>query len=274
MERAFKGVWIPAEIWLNKELSIQEKVILTEIDSLDNEDGCFASNKHFMDFMRLKERRIKELIKGLIHKGFITSKIVYKQNSKEIEKRVLKIKRPPYPKKVIYESSEEKCTRVVQKNALGVVQKNSKGGAENCLDNNTINNTNNNNIYILQKNTLQENFEKIWKEYPNKKGKAKSFEFYKQWIKGRKISGITKKLTNEQIENAVRKYKEECKKNRTEEQYIKHGDTFFNKAILDYTEQEEEKKQIETEYKEVKMTEEEYKQKMSKRRKKICIMKN
>lgn len=260
MERAFKGVWIPSEIWLNKELSIQEKVMLTEIDSLDNENGCFASNKHFMDFMGLKERRIKELIKGLIDKGFINSKIIYKQNSKEIEKRVLKIKRPPYPKKIIYESSEEKCTRVVQKNALGVVQKNSKGGAENCPDNNTINNTNNN-IYTA-KNILQENFEKIWKEYPHKKGKAKAFEYYTQWIKGRKIAGITKKLTNEQIENAVRKYKAECKKNRVEEQYIKHGDTFFNKGILDYTEQEEEKQEAET-YKEVKMTDEEYKQKMS-----------
>lgn len=132
---------------------------------------------------------------------------------------------------------------------------------KNGPDNNTINNTNNN-IYTA-KNILQDNFEKIWKEYPHKKGKAKAFEYYKQWIKGRKISGITKKLTNEQIENAVRKYKEECKKNRTEEQYIKHGDTFFNKAILDYTEQEEEKQEIEAEYKEVKMTEEEYKQKMS-----------
>ena len=71
------------------------------------------------------------------------------------------------------------------------------------------------------------------------------------------------KLTNEQIENAVRRYKEECKKNRTEEQYIKHGDTFFNKAILDYTEQEENVQETEIEYKEVKMTEEEYKQKIN-----------
>ena len=91
MERAFKGGWIPAEIWLNNQSSIQEKVILTEIDSLDNEEGCFAGNKHFMDFMGLKERRTKELIRGLIDKGFINSQIIYKQNSKEIEKRILKL---------------------------------------------------------------------------------------------------------------------------------------------------------------------------------------
>lgn len=47
MERAFKGVWIPKEIWLSKELTLTEKVFLTEIESLDNSDGCFASNEHF-----------------------------------------------------------------------------------------------------------------------------------------------------------------------------------------------------------------------------------
>ncbi len=93
MERAFKGVWIPADIWLNKQLSIQEKVILAEINRLDYGKGCFVGNKHFMNFMGLKERRIKELISGLRSKGFITSKIIYKENSKEIEKRVLKINR-------------------------------------------------------------------------------------------------------------------------------------------------------------------------------------
>lgn len=233
MERAFKGVWIPAEIWLNNQLSIQEKVILTEIDSLDNEEGCFAGNKHFMGFMGLKERRIKELIRKLIDKGFINSKIIYKQNSKEIEKRILKINRPPYPQKIEFKSNDtggaEKCTRVVQKN--------SKGGAEKCLDNNTNNNTNNNNE---QKQVLLDHFKLIWKEYPNKKGKAKALEYYFQWIKGRKISGITKKLTDKQMYYAVKRYKKECEKNNTEQKYIKYGDTFFNKAILDYVEEEDE----------------------------------
>ena len=45
--RDFKGVWIPKEIWLNTDLSIIEKVLLVEIDSLDNSDrGCFASNEY------------------------------------------------------------------------------------------------------------------------------------------------------------------------------------------------------------------------------------
>lgn len=233
MERAFKGVWIPKEIWLNNQLSIQEKVILTEIDSLDNDEGCFAGNKYFMNFMGLKERRIKELISGLINKGFINSEIIYKQNSKEIEKRILKIRRPPYPeKKVVTKMTPE----VVQESALGVVQKNSKGGAEKCPDNNTNNNINNNE----QKQVLLEHFKMIWEQYPRKRGKAKALEYYFQWIKGRKISSFTKKLTDEQIYRAVVKYRKECEEKETDMQFIKYGDTFFNKAILDYVEEENE----------------------------------
>lgn len=91
-----------------------------------------------------------------------------------------------------------------------------------------------------QKQVLLDHFKLIWKEYPNKKGKAKALEYYFQWIKGRKISGITKKLTDKQMYYAVKRYKKECEKNNTEQRYIKYGDTFFNKAILDYVEEENE----------------------------------
>lgn len=92
LKREFKGIWITAEIWLNKELSIQEKIMLAEIDRLSNNGECYESNKHFMNFMGLKERRVKEIISDLVNKGFITSTIIYKQDSKEIEKRILKTK--------------------------------------------------------------------------------------------------------------------------------------------------------------------------------------
>ena len=35
-KRDFKGVWIPKEIWLSTDLKVMEKLILVEIDSLDN----------------------------------------------------------------------------------------------------------------------------------------------------------------------------------------------------------------------------------------------
>lgn len=83
---------------------------------------------------------------------------------------------------------------------------------------------------------LKNHFEKIWAIYPNKKGKAKAEELFFKWVKGRKINKSTIKLTDIQMYRAVKKYKEECEKKNVEQEYIKHGDTFFNKAILDYVE--------------------------------------
>lgn len=71
-ERDFKGVWIPKEIWLDKRLNALEKVILTEIDSLDNgERGCFASNKHIADFCQCSERSVTGSISKLVEIGYI-----------------------------------------------------------------------------------------------------------------------------------------------------------------------------------------------------------
>ena len=64
-ERDFKGIWIPKEVWLTEELTLQEKVFLVEIDSLDNEDGCWASNKYFADFFNVTTQRASQVINNL-----------------------------------------------------------------------------------------------------------------------------------------------------------------------------------------------------------------
>ncbi len=70
--RDFKGVWIPREIWLSDELSLMEKVLFVEIHSLDNERGCFASNRHFAEFFGVSERQIRTYVGSLKDKGFVT----------------------------------------------------------------------------------------------------------------------------------------------------------------------------------------------------------
>ncbi|MDN6167642.1 MAG: helix-turn-helix domain-containing protein, partial [Lactococcus lactis] len=72
MERAFKGIWIPKEIWLDKDLNWVEKILLVEIDSLDNDEGCWASNGYFADFFNLSKNRISILISSLSKKGYIS----------------------------------------------------------------------------------------------------------------------------------------------------------------------------------------------------------
>lgn len=72
VEREFKGIWIPAEIWLAEDLSISDKVILAEIDSLSSrEDPCYASNAYFAEFFKLSESRISDCIAKLKRLGYV-----------------------------------------------------------------------------------------------------------------------------------------------------------------------------------------------------------
>jgi len=70
-ERDFKGVWIPKEIWLTKELTLLEKVIYTEISSLDNENHCTAGNEYFAEFCNCSESKITRAISKLQDLGMI-----------------------------------------------------------------------------------------------------------------------------------------------------------------------------------------------------------
>ena len=69
--RDFKGVWIPKEIWLNEELTLLEKVIFVEIDSLDNENHCTAGNEYFAKFCDCSESKVSKAIKKLEELGMV-----------------------------------------------------------------------------------------------------------------------------------------------------------------------------------------------------------
>jgi len=72
LSRDFKGIWIPKEIWLNKNLSLTEKCLLVEIDSLDqNGKGCFASNEYLAEFISVSKSRCACIISRLRKDGFI-----------------------------------------------------------------------------------------------------------------------------------------------------------------------------------------------------------
>jgi len=85
LPRAFKGIWIDRNIWLCKDLNIEEKVLLAEINSLDGENGCYADNKYFMNFFAWKERKLQDHLSRLKKLGYIYEK------SFDGRKRVLKV---------------------------------------------------------------------------------------------------------------------------------------------------------------------------------------
>jgi len=70
--RAFRGVWIPAALWLSPEISPMAKMFLVEIDSLSRlEHGCIASNAHFGELFGLSTSRVSEIISGLRSDGHV-----------------------------------------------------------------------------------------------------------------------------------------------------------------------------------------------------------
>ncbi|HBI1966940.1 TPA: helix-turn-helix domain-containing protein [Enterococcus faecalis] len=171
MERAFKGIWIPKNVWLDKELSWTEKFLIVEIDSLDNDDGCFASNEYFSNFFGLSKDRVSKLISGLKEKGYIDVSYQYKPGTKSIERRVVKI-----------------TEGYRRKQLEGIGENNYRGIGENAKDNNTLfnnteNNTKNKKNSVEPSSTMSELFEKIWQTYPKKTNKKKAKEQFLKKIK-------------------------------------------------------------------------------------------
>lgn len=73
MHRDFKGIWIPREIWLHKELKVMEKMLWAEIHSLYSREmgGCYASNEYFVKMFGVSERYIREMISNLKRYGVV-----------------------------------------------------------------------------------------------------------------------------------------------------------------------------------------------------------
>jgi len=83
-----KGLWIPAEILLNEELSDKEKIILAMILYLSEETKtCFVSNKYIANIVNVTADRVSKIISSLKEKEYISVKLKYKTDSKEIEER-------------------------------------------------------------------------------------------------------------------------------------------------------------------------------------------
>ncbi len=72
MNRRFKGIWIPRGIWLREDLSTMEKVMLAELNSLEDPvDGCYASNEYLAKFFKCSERNVGKVLLSLETKGLI-----------------------------------------------------------------------------------------------------------------------------------------------------------------------------------------------------------
>lgn len=160
---------IPANVRYDKELKDKAKLLYGEIVALSDKHGyCYASNKYFANLYEVSTTTISTLIKNLVEKGYIESEIIYKEGTKEILNRYLKIFKDPYLKKFKYPIKE------------------------NLKDNNTsINNTSiNKKENIKRKNFIKPTIEEITQyclERNNDINAEAFYDFYesKDWYVGR-----------------------------------------------------------------------------------------
>lgn len=114
----------------------------------------------------------------------------------------------------VYQSLENK--RASKKAGIG--QAEGRQRATNNNDNNVNNENNKENT--SNQDSIETDFEKLWKLYPNKKGKSAALKSYKRSIKNG--------TTNKQIQDGIVLYKKEIAVKGIEQSYQKHGSTFFS----------------------------------------------
>ena len=125
-ERNFKGVWIPAKLYLSGIFSPNEKFVLLEIYSLSKKNGCYATNKHFADFIGLKENTIQKMMLEFERAGYIKRIFEYKENSKEIKNRII-ILTQKFLDEFINEKAEDENEEPHGKKSIGGMEKNPEG---------------------------------------------------------------------------------------------------------------------------------------------------
>ncbi|MDE6951987.1 MAG: phage replisome organizer N-terminal domain-containing protein [Lachnospiraceae bacterium] len=77
-------------------------------------------------------------------------------------------------------------------------------------------------------NNYHTDFEEFWAIYPRKADKAQAYKKYK--------ARLEDGFFHEQLLEAAKNYADQCKRDRTEDKYIKHGKTFLGEStpFLDY----------------------------------------
>lgn len=145
MNKSYYAI-IPANVRYDNDLTPNAKLLYGEITALCNEKGyCWASNEYFAELYKTSTRTVSRWIQQLTSKGYVTSKLIYRKGTKEVEQRHIYLSVIGGDKNVT--TYGQKCHEGIDKNVTTPIDK-------NVQDNNTVfNNTNNISKYIDKENT-------------------------------------------------------------------------------------------------------------------------
>ena len=130
MEKKGYYAIIPAHVRYDKRITPNAKLLYGELTALSNEKGyCWAGNQYFSDLYEVSKQSISSWIGQLRDAGYIAVQLEYKEGTKEILNRYIRILDDPI------------------QNILMTPTNNFGEGVQDFLkDNNTVNTTSNNTI--------------------------------------------------------------------------------------------------------------------------------
>ena len=88
-QEKFKYILLPEYITKDKNLTDKEKNIYAMVLALSKNQECIMSNTYISEILNISKVHASRLISSLRDKGYIQVKIIYKENSKQVLKRVL-----------------------------------------------------------------------------------------------------------------------------------------------------------------------------------------
>lgn len=152
-QREVKGIWIPIEIWKDRNLTWNEKILFLEIDSYtSSQKDCFFSSQYISELLGISETNANKTLSSLISKGY-----------------VIKTKfdgRRRYVKSALSYSTTLPCQ---------------ERQPYNSIPNTTVTSINNNNNNKEEKELKEKSdslFSECWLAYRRKGSKKKSLEYW------------------------------------------------------------------------------------------------
>lgn len=172
---------LTAEVRYSKNISDFEKLLYSDITCLTNKKGvCTASNNYFAEAFNKSDRTVSRGVSNLEKEGFITTRLVYKTGTKEVEFREI------YLSSKVSIPVDKNDDTPIDKNVYTPIDKNGE-------DNNTSNNnTRDNNKIKNKKSSLQTEIQEKLSQYSNIN--IDSFYEWMNYKSYKNISAVTKTL--------------------------------------------------------------------------------
>ena len=198
MEKPSYFAILTADVRYDKTLKPLARLLYAEITALCNKEGyCWAGNQYFADLYEVDKNTVSGWIGQLKTRGYITVQLEYKEGTKQILHRYIRINGEGIHK--IIDTSLQKDGYPI--NEIIEVNK---------TINNTINNTVNNKDYFSQ----------FWDFYPRKAGKESARKAWEKLQPNEELMALIANNIQERIDKG-----EWRKDNKS---YILHASTFLN----------------------------------------------